>query len=503
MKFITLKSLLVVLVFAGFANSGISQNYRNICSPGTTFFKDNDNNLEAFRMDSVYPLTGQDTIFISFRTILPPYYINMCFDTTNGSILGRKVYEKSDGTFYFFNYSQDTVTIKTQTTLNGTWKFFSLLNNAKIEAKVISIGPDSVPGGTDMVKTISLQAKNSSGGNIPYYLNQKTIKLSQHYGLSKILDLYSINDTIDNDTISYSLAGKTSPVMGMQPFTWSDVYDFQVGDLFHYQGFEHYNNAGTEWKLIQQVLAKTISANSDTIRYQIENCELKQFPVPPPNTQKIFDTITVTYILSASDSGLYRLPMEFHRIYLDNHVLANYYNRRINYNGRSEQYFCNNNYEDYGSCWAYSPEAGGETDYYSPGLGQTAYIIIWFELDGMYDWEKHLVYFEKGNETWGTPLSEDCSTLLGSEQLSNSDDRQIMIIPNPVDQSALITLPEISKGVQGYFVLYNELGNQVMKVPFNSPRVTFTRNNLPSGIYYIVISGDNGTLKRSAKVILR
>jgi hypothetical protein len=501
-----LKLLLGILVFTGFSNPANSQNYRNICSPGTTFFKDTANTILAFRRDSVYLLPGQDTVFLSYRTIIEETYNYPCFDTTNGSILGRRIYEKADGTFYFFNYSHDTITIKTQAPLNGTWRLCSLANNGRVDAKVISIGIDSVLGVTDSVKTISFQAKNSSGNNISYYLNLLTIKLSKHYGLTSMLDVYHINDTnVWDNTKIYSLAGKTDPVTGIQPFGWSDVYNLNVGDVFHYHGFQHYNWYGPEWWQIQQVISKSVSPNGDTIHYQFDDCKLTNNPWPSPSIQKTHDTISMTVIFPSLDSaGIYRLPMEFHSQWDNGMAIAAAYSRTIDYNGRMVQII---NDQAYASptdpCWEYVFEGMYAPVYYSPGLGQTGYISEWWESGITYDWENHLVYFEKGNETWGTPVANDCSTLLGTDRQLTPVETSIVISPDPVDQSALVTIPGLRPGETANLAIYNETGSKVFSGQLHSSTYTFRRNSLPAGIYFIVVSGDNGKIRRNTKMVLR
>ena len=231
------KLIILLLCFSG----GVmyAQDYQNICSPGTTFYQNNTGIIKAFRQDSVYPQGNNDTVFLSYRTIRP-FNVNGCYDTTNGSILGRRIFKKHDGTFCFFNWNKDTLRIRTQAVLNDTWKFCDLPGGSRIDARVTAIYQDSVLGLTDEVKVITFQAKDLNGNNIAHFLNQKTIKLTRHYGISGTYDLYFMPDIESNDGSSYSLAGKTNPSLGIRNLAWKDIYNFDAGDEFHWNGYYWY-----------------------------------------------------------------------------------------------------------------------------------------------------------------------------------------------------------------------------------------------------------------------
>ena len=148
-----------------------AQNYTNICSSGPTFYKKTNTNLiKAYKATSYsIPATG-DTIFYNFATIRDT--VADCKDTTKGSILGRKIYRHSvDYMFYFFNKRNDTIYINAKAQLNDTWRFVRLTSGTYLEAKVVSVGPDSVMTVLDDVMKIEFQAKRNDGVLIsnPWY----------------------------------------------------------------------------------------------------------------------------------------------------------------------------------------------------------------------------------------------------------------------------------------------------------------------------------------------
>jgi len=251
---------LLILIILLLANSIFAQDYQNICPPDISLYRNPSNGLLAFRIDSVQPNGTSDTVYISYRAIR---FISDtgCLDTTSGSVLGRKIYKTQAGWFYFFNRDGDTVKINSQASLNQSWKFCPLPGNSYVEAKVTSVITDSVLGYPDDVKVITFQAKNSGNINISHILDQKFIKLSKHHGLSLMLDVFSV----PNDTTFYVLAGQSNPAAGVQNLTWQEVYNYAVGDEFHFAGWA--TTAG--WFKIYKVLARTDYGN-DSVKYTME-----------------------------------------------------------------------------------------------------------------------------------------------------------------------------------------------------------------------------------------
>ncbi|HTX87971.1 MAG TPA: hypothetical protein VMC08_03200, partial [Bacteroidales bacterium] len=139
MKKIKLYFFLVLILSGG---KVIGQNWQYVCSPGVTLYKNEGGTVKAFRLDSLSLPGNNDTAFLSYRAIYP-VIIDSCFDTTNGGILGRRVFKYHDGTFLFFNDYHDTLTLKSTASLNQAWTFCRLSDTSRIEAKVTSVILDS------------------------------------------------------------------------------------------------------------------------------------------------------------------------------------------------------------------------------------------------------------------------------------------------------------------------------------------------------------------------
>ena len=477
-----------------------AQNYQNICSSGITFYKDKDSFLKAFRRDSILLPGNNDSIFISYTTIrdsTPNLFV--CRDTTNGGVLGRKIYKEHNGWVYFFNKKNDTIKLNTLAVLNESWKYCKLPNTCYLEAKVTGIINDSVLGLTDQVKVISFQAKDAGNNNISDIFNQKQIKLSQHYGLSEIYDIY----WTPYDTIHYTLAGKTTPQLGVQPFTWQDVYNFDVGDEFHYDGYYHYNDQGPYWHSIKKILAKTVYGNNDSVVYQIEFCEKKWFSMPPPSIQVTYDTVYEKYnfIQLSNDLTMQRLPDEF----VSTWELSPRYGRQIStFHNRPVQTYDDFAYMYYHDTHCYSDpfEGGQNVHYYSPELGLTGFS----HTEGPVPWinnQEFLVYYKKGTETWGTPVSTDCNSLVDIPQIPFQGKPVVKIIPNPIETQGTIIVENCFPGDQLKFDLFDYLGRKIVNFQITSGFSNFSRENFPSGLYLYTVTTDDGFPIGRGKVVIK
>jgi hypothetical protein len=480
----------------------IAQDYQNICSQGTTFYKGPGNDFMAFRRDSLISLGNNDTLIISYRAIRDTSSINNnnCADTTNGSVLGRKIIKNHAGWFCFFNRTGDSVNINTQATLNQSWKFCNLPANGYIEASVTAVGPDTVLGLIDQVKTITFQAKDSAGNAIPHILNQRSIRLSQHYGLSKMLDVYFI----PGDTAIYVLAGKTNPVMGVQDLTWQEINNFDVGDVFHYL----LSSVGTV-STIYKVLSKT-SYGNDSVSYTMEHCSLSEGPSYPGHDTiiTVHDTIIAKYFFTPSQDNtwLSRLPGEYFTYfgYADDYTFSMFADKNRRVKSRGDDYVYTWIYNG-DTCWRNSEKMNAFTIYkqkYTEGLGKTMDYYYDYNEGQPQHYEEDLVYYKKGTATWGTPVSTDCTSLIGISPIEAKKAVTVSITPDPVETQVKILLGNVTE-IKGYrFTLTDFLGRTILQNILPRNPYIFTRQG-PPGLYFISIYDENGNLLTRTKLIFK
>ncbi len=502
-----MKKILFILPLL-WVNLLTAQDYQHICTPGTTLYKSVNNDIGAFRRDSVQPSGNNDTVFISYRAIQQGISY-ACFDTTNGSVLGRKILKKANGWFFFFNFGLDSIRINTQAPVNGSWKFVDLPDKGYIQATVTEITNDNILGVTDPVKVITLQAKDSNNVNISHLLNQRSIKLSQHYGLSRMLNV----PLIPNDTILYDLAGKSNPLLGIQELTWQQIYNYSVGDEFHYTAGEYYPINyptliyGYQKSEIYQVIQKETFGN-DSVTYTMDYCR-KDTTSYPASATRIHDTITVTYnfIKLAADNAAWfdRLPGEF----INQYDFSDAYNENFTYGGsqtKTVTFGAYMNSYPFTGCWMplTQPECpGAMISYnYSDGLGQSRYQEDCYGPGGTHTHSKwnYLVYYRKGTETWGTPVATDCSALTGVDDKLIRAGFPVRVYPNPAETETTINLDQKLLKDNLSFSLYNYSGAKVREGLFTAPVFLLERGQLSPGLYILIISDKTGIIQGKAKI---
>jgi hypothetical protein len=476
-----------------------SQDFQNICSPQTTYYKSPGYGLKAFRRDSTVITGMNDTTFYSYRTIL-----NLdgtaCKDTIGGSVMGRKVFKRDDGWFYFFNRGNDTIFLNSQGVTGTTWKFCNLPNSCYLQAEITSIVMDSVLGNLDQVKIITLQAKNNLNINIPHFFNQKQIRLSKNYGISKMYDLY----LMPNDTVPYTLCGKTFLSLGIQNLKWKDIYNYNEGDIFHYSGIWNSQYGGGSWNKIYRVLSKAVYGNNDSVEYKMEHCERVSSGYPPAITNT-FDTITVKYNWALYDlnySFINRLPDEF----VHSGAFSDRYFQNINaFNGRHLKGRDINKYH-YASaqnCWGFYGYGGTPvyTYNYVEGLGQTYY--SYYVIPELQPTSAHenLVYFKKGTETWGTPVTTTCNTLVPVDDKLLLPEVHVLVFPNPITSRSTISLINLDLSSHPEIFMMDLYGRIVFHTLVQKSEVVFDRQGVPAGIYILRVTSNDGVV-RNKKIIV-
>ncbi|MEI6433453.1 MAG: T9SS type A sorting domain-containing protein [Bacteroidota bacterium] len=494
-----MKKLLFPLFFF-WINIMVAQNYQNICTPGITFYRSPDNYFMAFRSDSVLPVGVGDTLFFSYRAIRTLSDTG-CLDTTSGSILGRKIYKTQTGWFYLFNRNDDTVKINSQATLNQSWRFCTLPANGYLEARVTSVISDSVLGAPDAVKIITFQAKDAGNNNIAHPLNQKSIRLSQHWGLSRMLDVFSVPD----DTTFYTIAGKSVPAVGIQNLTWPEIYDYQVGDEFHFTGLAMYT---ASWKTIMKVLSRT-DYGLDSVKYTLEHCQ-QLVSATYPNYSTVHDTVTQTFsfIENPQNTWLSRLPGEFIRedFSADDYWFSTQYVPERRQKGISWGGFLFARAWNSGdTCWRtgngyYWTISAGD---YTKGLGKTR--TYWDQAEPPYyaHMEENLVYYKKGTISWGTPITTDCFALLSIESKEAEVQTGIKVVPNPAEAEVQVTLNDFNPDDSWNFTLYTYSGIKVFSGKASSNQFILSRDGLASGLYILTISDRDGAIKGRTRIIYK
>jgi len=237
-------------------------------------------------------------------------------------------------------------------------------------------------------------------------------------------------------TISINITLKSQDIS-----TIAEIYDFDVGDVFHYYS-DYYHM--TVQKTIYEITDKYYSPNNDTL-YYVRNYQEASGDFPDTIWTYTFGTQTIYY--TELDSLI--LSGEFVSVGL--------------FNGRT--------YNLYNPCeceWLGYAEGVGlvEDLLFICGYGEFVHNI-------------ELRYYKKGEEEWGTPLN------LLTRIKKNNKQTNIEIYPNPALNSIYIDLTNCKKVIETVSV-FTKAGNLIKTIQIENHGLNIIDiANLESGIYLL------------------
>ena len=460
-------------------------DYQTVYSHRIAFF---DN--KAIRIDSV-KFEGNDSIFYPIKSIREQNY--RCFTPYGASFLGEKIVIK-DNWNYFFNEQGDTIKIKTDAILNESFELFHIEDSVLAIATVISIEIQEFLGLSDSVKTIKIELFDKEGNPI---LNENPIiKISKNYGFVQTFNFYDFYFSVYNCSYcpayeKHSLLGLTNPEVGQQNLTWFEVFDFQPGDELH--TVEEYNDSWgpteSRTSIIEKYQSRTDYGN-DSISYNVLKTQHYYLRNNAGEVTENTNSQNVTYT--------YKPNPEFDRlngepiIHYDDYGNGSAYAMMDLSSGKSIPNEVQSIY-NYGSdeCWQQYTWDGcfSDNDYYK-GLGGP-YHSLCYGFDGS-PYEKKLVYYKKGDETWGIPL-----VITSINQIIEKEKN--LIINNPVEEIILLNREMIEQSC--LFELIDLNGRLILQKNVDSNNSTLNINHIQNGLYLCRLIKNNQVF--TGKVIIR
>ncbi|HKR04402.1 MAG TPA: T9SS type A sorting domain-containing protein [Bacteroidia bacterium] len=432
---------------------------------------------------------GSDSIFYLNRIVM---HCDTCTAALGGSnpcdscyalknqphFLQREVLKLADGNFYFNDTSK--IVLNSFAALNDTWLFDSVAN---ITAQIISTALSTVFGINDSVKTILL----SSGD---------TINFSKNYGILQFPNLYGQNSY-------YRLAGIEGPNLGEQVPGFRQIFDFNVGDIFHYVG-EYIDGSAMPPVQIYYDKQYTIAAKNiynDSLSYNYQgliwgyNFGVGYFSSPLNLNVMLYDSAEHfsnsfnTQFLNTNS----RLMGNFgeHLFYFDS--IYDFTQFSMDSNGIFTKSFGNENFS-FNNFTLVNPQEDllNTVDIftvnwwlwssylkYKTGLGQTDYGYGYFEHTG----EEHLVGYVKNGDTTG---------VISSMNPIFDPIPFFSVYPNPA--SELINV-HFMDGDAGKIWLTDMTGKKIFEKNFNSHLQIDTRS-FASGIYILSVNSKQMNVKR-------
>lgn len=426
MKRITLTSCFILFL----ACCGIAQDYQTFNSARISYFETENLEVRSVRIDSAKLQT--DSILFPFAVIHHVY--DHCYSPVNASWIGAKVIVKENGDNLFFNKHGDTICIKTKAEPGDHWIAFSKGDTLYVQAYVEHKLEENFLGLVDSVKTIAFSGHGIEANHNGAGLNQMTIKLSKNHGIIKTLNFYLFPDLWvyypERWLEEYELVGLSEPQVGIKNLTWRDVHDYQVGDQYHildiWDSWDVESRYAGEDKAIYKYLART--DYTDSIVYRIARRRSRIYDNNGDITANYWND-TVTRAIKA-DPHFDKLPAE---PVIDEYDTYQYY--QVNeslpakYDVRDYEWFG----FDGDSCWwMIFVDGCSSSKKYIQGFGGPYYTCDNAFMGG--GAERKLVYYQKGRETWGTPLTVSIP------------EKEVMpayrAYPNPVRDILIVGIPE-------------------------------------------------------------
>ncbi len=477
-----------------------AQNYEAFKTDASYYFYNSGaNDLIAIKIDSI-AMNGADVLYFNFPQIRPTDN-SFCYIPDGASWLGDPVIERPGGIFLFktvdpaTGIQTDTLVIKTQAILNEEWKFSDFpYSNDHIDAQVTSVVTMAFLGVVDSVKIISLTRKDATGMVVPDAINSEEIRLSKNYGLIRLPKF----DDFNNYMRFYEITGKTNPPTGNINPDLNSIFDFEVGDETHTRFYSdaYLYSSSTEIFTIKRVTGKTTSPANDWKAYKYDICFLKIVKSAPEwipqyetGHQSADDTISLN-----SDFAV-EMAKEPNQTYFEhgpNWIISTTAFLKLQRTAK----FLNYNYpftSSYpgDSCWSMVMVDGGCDPYYIKGLGGPYYdcqpVIFW------YSYIQEIVYYKKGSETWGTPLS--CDSLLHVGIAESPSIEKVKTYPNPTSGTISVSIPK-NVPVPCTMEIFDISGRPSGVFALNQQTESLDLSGFPAGIYSYKITSVKGDVFR-------
>ena len=294
-------------------------------------------------------------------------------------------------------------------------------------------------------------------------------------------------------SVLFLLAFLSSNILIGQTLTYGEVYDFEIGDVFQYKIIDPYGPNDPEGPpsfTEMLVTNKWFSSNGDTLYYE-KTWKTVQTPLCatcPTNRTNGVDTLYYYNLNSIITGG----PAP---IWDTNNCMVNWTSYTSHYLDTSMDYssmFCNTpsvniKFEYADSCKLPFPYIfNNALNVFSKGLGITK-VVTDFCGDGTQDTDCFtgfdLEYYKKGQTSCGTPID-----LLNSVSTLDPES-DLQIFPNPFKQEFTI---EAGKLNITEVVIYDLLGNEILKKKAKGSSFSINLLDVESGIYVISVTQENG-----------
>lgn len=510
-----MKAKLLISLMISFLHSMVSaQDWQCIQNEATTFFIDTtdyyyqpnmQNTVWAARIDSVRDSDGYRYFYgyHSLRQVsfIYGYWSYECLDPKGASRIGKCMSSGPDGNF-FFNSKGDAIRICTDKHAGDSWICCRINDTTRLYAFINEETVDSILGNPDSVKYMTFEARHINGQVVSHPLNGKPFVLSKHFGMITLYDFFVFPAYSQELNPFHVLCGidSDSSKQGIQNLTKKRIYSFSPGDLFHTFFKDWWSDNYTdshETRILNTILDSTWNADGSEVIYRVARFTDDWFGLGTEHNYTR-DTVNWVYNFSPGESQILdKLPGETCYVYSDSNELKSA-NTYVQYPGKTGSYHSryfktlNATYFPASYCSdtlvgiSTSPESISGSSYFIEGCGGGYYSYGWNDGHWYYHKQYSLVYYKKGEETYGTPINT--STWLDPNALPEEEKSGslISLYPNPASNKITIKINRIETN-SVKLQIYDLLNRKVKEYDVDGTFTILNIEDLSKGLFLVKV----------------
>lgn len=377
----------------------------------------------------------------------------------------------------FFNKNGDTIFYHPNSEVGTTWRLFTFKDSSFITAKIEKKSWQMLLNVFDSVIEYSLVVKNYDSSLSSNIFNNYTLKISKNYGAIGLI----YEDILTEQFFIANLCGVSKYKLGYNYLTQRKIFDFEIGDEFHIEEISFNGNPDDyQSKIIKKVIDKRISIPNDTVIYKTARVTYKDYFSSSYIDKLIRDTVLENYLIKDEDTYVKDEPIINANSWGSEGNDVKFFTSTSKYAFYSKSY-CKIKTND--SCWTIIIDCPGESNYYMEGCGL-------FKFNGslnstIYRYEKNMVYYKKGVETWGVPFNN-----LSANSIEKIP---INIYPNPITKNdkLVVNAPIYLTKIE----ILNMIGEVILTANnINKTEETIDIDLLKSGSYIIRLTSLNNAV---------
>ena len=480
-----------------------AQDYRCIYPGDTAYFADEHLRITSIRVTEI--TSDSDSLQAyqlspNIQNINLESDLSFCYSFEGASWMGPSYVFLAEGIHYFFPRDYfahgNPFILRTNKQTGESWTCYKEPDGDSVTASILSADTMSFSGLNDSVLTIGLEGHFQKDEYLNVKMSEIEIIISKNYGLIKAVNFFYFPEI---ETMrpyeylqQYKFRGSSRIENSFSNLTWQDVYDFEIGDVFHTctDISQNLHNVPTIYRSFQDEIKKVISREiTDTsVIYEFERKWRfeETWTHKPGKYNTGIDTITEKYFPDDSFNTLPGEPV------VREDFLYSYHMAETNPPSKIRPAFSEFLSGTNDNCWTVIfTEGCFPKETYYKGLGGP-----YGACSGLFDgniWLKRLVYYEKDGEAHGTPLLINVKI-----HDIQSSDSNFSIWPNPVRNEIIITNQSPVKECS--FVLTSIEGKKVLFQDLFNEQNRLSLEHLKSGLYIYRINSDEGLVK-TGKII--